>query len=75
MVLGNIQYKKVIAVFLSALFFGLVHYEWGWVGIVQTTFMGLVLAVSYATLKKGLIVVILAHIYMDTLLWLGIYFG
>jgi uncharacterized protein len=43
---------RVIAVFLSSIVFGLVHYEWGPMGIVQTGFMGLALGICYIKLKR-----------------------
>lgn len=64
-----------IAVVISALVFGLVHFDWGIVGIVQTTFMGLVLGISYVVTKRNLWVLILAHAYMDTLLLVQMYVG
>ena len=45
----------IIAVSLSAIIFGLVHYEWGPMGMVQTGFMGLALGICYIKLKKRLI--------------------
>jgi len=63
----------VIAIVLSSIIFGLVHYEWGPMGIVQTGFMGLVLAISYIKFKKRLWVLILAHAYMDTILMVQMY--
>lgn len=63
----------VIAIILSSIIFGLVHYEWGPMGIVQTGFMGLALAICYIKLKKRLWVLILAHAYMDTILMVQMY--
>ena len=62
-----------IAVILSSIIFGLVHYEWGPMGIVQTGFMGLVLGICYIKLKKRLWILILAHAYMDTILMVQMY--
>ncbi|MDH4091555.1 MAG: CPBP family intramembrane metalloprotease [Cyclobacteriaceae bacterium] len=67
------KYNSVIAVMLSSILFGLVHYEWGPIGMVQTGCMGLVMGISYITLKKRLWILILAHAYMDTLLLVQIY--
>ncbi len=67
--------KNTLAIVFSALFFGLAHYGWGLAGIIQTTFMGAVLAGFYLVLKRRLIILILAHAYMDTLLFASIYFG
>lgn len=61
------------AVLISAIIFGLVHYTWGPMGIVQTTFMGLVLGIAYLVLKRRLWVLILAHAYMDTILLVQMY--
>ncbi len=63
----------VLAVVLSAIVFGLIHYEWGPMGVVQTGFMGLVLGVCYLKFNHGLWVVILAHAYMDTILMVQMY--
>jgi membrane protease YdiL (CAAX protease family) len=64
-----------IAVVISAVVFGLVHFGWGLFGIVQTTFMGLALAIAYLVFKRKLWVLILAHAYMDTVLLVQVYLG
>jgi membrane protease YdiL (CAAX protease family) len=61
------------AVVVSAVVFGLVHVDWGLIGIVQTGFMGLALGVSYLVVRRRLWVLILAHAYMDTLLLVQLY--
>ena len=67
--LGNTtRNATIIAIVLSSIIFGLVHYDWGPMGIVQTGFMGLVLGICYIKLKKRLWILILAHAYMDTIL-------
>jgi CAAX protease family protein len=66
---------RTLAVILSAIIFGLAHYSWGIMGIVQTTFMGLALGFSYIYLKKRIWVLIIAHAYMDTILMLQLYFS
>jgi len=63
----------IIAVIVSSIIFGLVHYEWGPMGIVQTGFMGLVLGICYIKLKRKLWVLVLAHVYMDTILMVQMY--
>ncbi|NND15474.1 MAG: CPBP family intramembrane metalloprotease [Eudoraea sp.] len=63
----------IIAVILSSIIFGLVHYDWGPMGIVQTACMGLVLGICYIKLKKKLWILILAHAYMDTILMVQMY--
>jgi membrane protease YdiL (CAAX protease family) len=69
------QTKKTafIAVILSSIIFGLVHYEWGPMGIVQTGCMALVMGSFYIILKKRLWILVLAHAYMDTLLMVQVY--
>ena len=69
------EMKKVtvIAIVLSSIIFGLVHYEWGPMGIVQTGFMGLALGICYIKFKKRLWILILAHAYMDTILMVQMY--
>ncbi len=64
-----------MAVVISAVVFGLAHFDWGVVGIVQTTFMGLALAISYLVVKRNLWVLVLAHAYIDTLLLVQLYLG
>ena len=71
----NTKTGKVIVVIMSAIVFGLAHYNWGLMGIVQTTFMGLALGFSYIYLKKRIWVLIIAHAYMDTILMLQLYFS
>jgi len=62
-----------LAVIISSLIFGFVHYEWGAMGIAQTTLMGLALAICYIKLKRRLWILILAHAYMDTILIIQMY--
>ena len=66
---------NTVTVLASAIVFGLIHYSWGIVGIVQTTFMGLALCICYLVLKKKIWPLILAHAYMDTILVLQMYFA
>lgn len=64
---------RVIVIFISALIFGLAHYQWGPMGIVQTGFMGSVLGFFYLKLKKRIWILVLAHAYMDTILLVQMY--
>ncbi len=72
---GNDKIARWISILLSAVFFGLVHFEWGPMGVVQTGFMGLALGLSYHWLKNNLWPNILAHAYLDTLLLIQLYSG
>ena len=69
----NFKYWNVVVLILSAIIFGFAHYSWGPMGIVQTTFMGLVLGICYLKLKKKLWILVIAHAYMDTILLVQIY--
>lgn len=62
-----------VAVVVSSVIFGLIHFAWGPMGIVQTFFMGLALAVSFLRLKRNLWIVVLAHFYMDAILLVQMY--
>lgn len=61
------------AVLASAVAFGLAHFDWGFVGIVQTLCLGLGLAIAYVATKRNLWALVLAHAIMDTLLLVQIY--
>jgi membrane protease YdiL (CAAX protease family) len=63
-----------LAVLISAAVFGLVHFDWGPMGIGQTAFMGLALAIAYLKVKRNLWINILAHGYMDTILIVQLFF-
>lgn len=63
------------AVVISSLVFGLVHFDWGPMGMVQTAFMGLALGTSYILLDRNLWILVFAHAYMDAILMVQMYFG
>lgn len=65
----------ILAVVVSSIAFGLVHFSWGLTGIVQTTLMGFALAVSYLVVKRNLWVLVLAHACIDSLLLIQLYTG
>ena len=65
---------KIIAVIISSIIFGLIHYGWGPMGIVQTGLMGVALGACYLYLGKRLWPLIMAHVYLDTMLIAPIYF-
>jgi membrane protease YdiL (CAAX protease family) len=62
-----------IAVVASSVLFGLFHYEWGIMGMVQTGSMGLAMGISYVVLKRKFWALVLAHAYMDTILLVQLY--
>jgi membrane protease YdiL (CAAX protease family) len=63
------------AILVGAVVFGLAHFGWGLIGIIQTTFMGLALGAAYLIVKRNLWVLVLAHAYMDTALLVQVYLG
>jgi membrane protease YdiL (CAAX protease family) len=63
-----------LAVLISAAVFGLVHFDWGLMGIGQTAFTGLAFAIAYIKVKRNLWINILAHGYMDTILIVQLFF-
>lgn len=67
------KWKNRIAVILSAIIFGLIHYEWGPMGMVQTGYMGLVLGYFYIRYDRKIWILVLAHAYMDTILMVQMY--
>lgn len=71
----NGKASKVVAVFLSAVIFGLAHFGWGITGVVQTFFMGLTLGYFYLKLDRNIWILVLAHMYMDTILMVQMYLG
>lgn len=62
-----------MAVAISSIAFGLVHFEWGLAGMVQTGFMGVAFGVAYLAVGRNLWVTVLAHGYMDTILLVQLY--
>jgi len=72
-ILGGEKRAWITAAVISSVAFGLAHYEWGLMGIVQTTFMGAALAFAWFKSKRNLWVVILAHAYMDMILMIQMY--
>jgi membrane protease YdiL (CAAX protease family) len=62
-----------IAIIISSVIFGLAHFQWDIIGIFQTSLTGLVLSTAYVLTKRNLLVLILAHVYLDTLLLLPLY--
>lgn len=71
--IGGGKGAKWLAVSISSAVFGLLHFAWGPVGMVQTGFMGLAMGISYLWFKRNLWIVILAHGYMDTVLMVQLY--
>lgn len=62
-----------LALILSSLIFGLAHFGWGFIGIVQTSFVGLAMGAAFLLTKRRLWPLIIAHGYLDTLLFVQLY--
>ncbi len=60
-IFGSSAGGSTLAVFLQALVFGLIHYQWGPGGILITVFMGLIWGFGYILCGRNLWIVILAH--------------
>jgi hypothetical protein len=71
--LSGQRHRWKVAVVASAIVFGLAHYSWGPAGMVQTGFMGLALGAAYLRVGRRLWVTILAHAYLDTILFVQMY--
>ena len=66
---------KILVVLISSMIFGLVHFQWGITGIVATFFMGLVMGIAYLKYRKNLWILVWAHVYMDTMLLVPLFYG
>jgi membrane protease YdiL (CAAX protease family) len=59
----------------SSVAFGLVHYDYGFAGMVETTLMGLILGFVYLRTRRNLWVTIMAHGLMNTLKFVLVFSG
>jgi membrane protease YdiL (CAAX protease family) len=55
--------------------FGLAHFAWGWIGMLETTLFGLVMGIAYLRSGRNLWVTIIAHALGNTIKFLLIYSG
>ena len=70
---GGARSGVIGAVIVSSVVFGVAHYQWGAMGVGQTTCMGAALAISFLWTKRNLWPLILAHAYMDSLLLIQLF--
>lgn len=70
---GDERRWRWMAVVVSALVFGLIHFTWGAMGMVQTGMMGLALGIAFLVLKRNLWALVFAHAYMDAILLIQMY--
>jgi len=71
---GN-KLRKVLALLLSAVFFGLVHFYQGPIGMIITGLTGLIFGVIYMWSGRNLWVTIIAHGLVNTLSFVLVFFG
>ena len=64
-----------LAVVGSSVVFGLAHFAWGWMGVLETTLIGLVLGTAYIRSGRNLWVTIIAHGLANTTKFLLLYSG
>ena len=75
---GLFQHTKArwaIALIGSSLAFGLIHYDYGLAGMVETTLMGLLLCFAYLRTGRNLWVPIIAHSLMNSLRFVLVFSG
>jgi len=72
---GNTKTWLRLAVLISSIVFGLIHFKWGPMGMVQTGFMGLALGIAFLMTKRNLWALVMAHAYMDAILMVQMYLG
>ena len=69
----NDRAATVASVLIAGCIFGAVHYAWGVAGMLQAGAMGIVMGLAYVYLDRRLWLLVLAHGYMDTLLFVQVY--
>jgi membrane protease YdiL (CAAX protease family) len=69
----NDRAATIASVLLAGCIFGAVHYAWGFAGMLQAGAMGIVMGLAYVYLGRRLWLLVLAHAYMDTLLFVQVY--
>ena len=65
----------VIALVVSAVIFGFVHLRQGPAGILKVAAYGLLFGMAFLTVRRNLWPLMIAHALMDTLSFVGYYFG
>jgi membrane protease YdiL (CAAX protease family) len=67
--------RWALALIGSSVAFGLVHYDWGLAGMVETTIMGLLLGFAYLRSGRNLWITIVAHGLLNTLKFVLVFSG
>jgi membrane protease YdiL (CAAX protease family) len=71
----HVKAKWALAVIGSSAAFGLIHYDWGLAGIVETTLMGLFIGFAFLRTGRNLWVTIIAHGLLNTLKFILVFSG
>jgi membrane protease YdiL (CAAX protease family) len=71
----NTKATAALAIVGSAVAFGLAHYSWGWMGVIETAFFGLVLGAAYLRSGRNLWVTIIAHGLANSLKFMVVFLG
>jgi membrane protease YdiL (CAAX protease family) len=74
-IFGRETRGAVMTVFVQALFFGAVHFQWGIGGMIVTLIMGIVWGTAYLLCGRNLWVVIFAHSAGHILFAIQLYLG
>ena len=73
--LQDSDYAPVVAVVVSSVVFGLVHFYQGVTGILDNTFTGLIFGAVYLKQNRILWATVLAHGLIDSIALVAFYFG
>ncbi len=72
---GDSRAARVTAVIVTAVFFGIIHFQQGSLGIIATGFVALVLGAVFFASRRNLWLVFIAHGVMDTIAFMYLYNG
>ena len=75
MLFRHAKARWALALIGSSLAFGLIHYDWGLAGMVETTLMGFLLGFVYLRVGRNLWVTIIAHGLLNTLKFILVFGG
>jgi membrane protease YdiL (CAAX protease family) len=73
--LGNVKARWALALVGSSLLFGLAHYDWGPLGMIETATAGLIFGFIYLRSGRNLWAPIIAHALANTIKFTLIYAG
>ncbi|MFQ5510678.1 MAG: CPBP family intramembrane glutamic endopeptidase [Candidatus Krumholzibacteriia bacterium] len=65
----------LLAALLNGVPFGLIHFEWGFGGMLVTTVMGSILGLMYRVTRRNLWPLIAAHAALDAIMLLQVYYA